>query len=252
MKRISLLFLSFCLLPQFFYAESKYLFDYAQDFYSKVPLPESDDADFQKELAFDFSSLPDGMTPLMAACKKGLLSDVEYVLSFGAEINATDSDGWTALMYAARFQEESGIVKLLLSKGADCSLRNKFGITALTIAVLYNDNPAVTQSLLEPFSADSDDVRRAFFWGVSNIQNTELLQLFVEKKVSLNVPFEGKTPLMRACEFSRSEKVIEWLLEKGASKYQVEATTGMTAFDYARKNKNLSSEFIYRALDPNS
>ncbi|EAX88255.1 hypothetical protein TVAG_374210 [Trichomonas vaginalis G3] len=60
----------------------------------------------------------------------------EYFLSHGANINAKNKDGETALHVAARGKKET--IEFLLSHGANSSLKDKDGKTALYIAAFGN------------------------------------------------------------------------------------------------------------------
>ena len=155
-------------------------------------------------------------------------------------------------MYAARFQSNPDVTKLLLVKGAERTSKNKYGLTALTLASGYSENAGVVSALLESYNANSDEARAAFAYGISNYNKPEVLQAFLDKRVPLNIPYEGKTPLMLACQTNSNTEIIEWLLKNGASKYQQEAATGKTAFDYAKENKKLPHNVAYWSLNPNS
>ncbi|HEX7722781.1 MAG TPA: ankyrin repeat domain-containing protein, partial [Pyrinomonadaceae bacterium] len=53
----------------------------------------------------------------------------------GADVNAVDGDGWTALMRANDVEN----VRILLNAGADMTLKNKDGKTALTLSAEQED-----------------------------------------------------------------------------------------------------------------
>ena len=53
-----------------------------------------------------------------ARCRTGTPKAVREDLSFGADVNAKDEDGWTALMYAAH-NPNPEVVSVLLEAGAD-------------------------------------------------------------------------------------------------------------------------------------
>ena len=63
-----------------------------------------------------------------------MVTCVCVLLVAGAKLNAKDSDGWTALMYAAR-DGRAGITKILLDSGADSGAKNSLGKTASMLAV---------------------------------------------------------------------------------------------------------------------
>lgn len=79
------------------------------------------------------------MTPnydlmLIRAARSGDVKQVQALLAQGANANASDRDGTTALMFAAQ-QGYTEIVKVLCDRGADLNLRRKlYGITALMLA----------------------------------------------------------------------------------------------------------------------
>jgi ankyrin repeat protein len=94
----------------------------------------------------------DNSTPLMAAAglatrspgedagtEDEVLEAVQAALTLGADINAVDKNGETA-MHAAAYKNLPKVVKLLASKGAKIAVWNKedrFGWTPLAIAVGY-------------------------------------------------------------------------------------------------------------------
>lgn len=58
----------------------------------------------------------------------------------GVDVNANESDGWTALHHICRnYPHENmiNIIQLLIEKGVDASLETKTGNTALEILNLY-------------------------------------------------------------------------------------------------------------------
>lgn len=111
-----------------------------------------DDAEGFKQLGVDVNAPLDekGVTPLMYASAQGAGHVVDYLLKSGANVNATDKSGMTALMHAADtfgpynadgwarvedFEDDVGpkayAIEQLLKKGADTSMKDKEGRTAL-------------------------------------------------------------------------------------------------------------------------
>ena len=70
----------------------------------------------------------------MAAAHGGQPEIVKLLIEKGAEINAKDKSGWTALMLAARGGYPE-IVKMLIEKGADFRITDKHGWSVLVTAV---------------------------------------------------------------------------------------------------------------------
>jgi ankyrin repeat protein len=61
---------------------------------------------------------------------------VQALLNRGANVNATDHEGKTALMWAAQNGRQD-VVPVLLEKGADVNAKDKKGKTALDLARNY-------------------------------------------------------------------------------------------------------------------
>ena len=79
------------------------------------------------------SRASDGSSELMSAAAIGDLRGMDRLLEDGADIEAADERGWTALMFSA-LRDELGAVDLLLRKGADPARRNNDRLTAGDIA----------------------------------------------------------------------------------------------------------------------
>ncbi|MCP1997699.1 ankyrin repeat domain-containing protein [Nitrobacter winogradskyi] len=96
-------------------------------------------------------------TPLMEACWRGDIAEVERLIREGADVNAGNSNGTTPLMYAKTHAFSTGetrLIRLLLASGADPSRRDKAGKTA---ADYTRERCRLVLQLLrnEPSQADS-------------------------------------------------------------------------------------------------
>lgn len=227
-----------------------YLFDFAEE--------ESEDTIAPQESDFDsihtFIENADrrdlnGRTKLMDAAKKGNLKLVENLIYSNANLNAKDNDGWTALMFAARFCPDVKIVRTLIKNGADQNLKNDYGITALKLASGFSRSPLVVSELLSIHNAAESDVRSSFIYAINSSAPNSTLDAFLKKGISLNNSYDGKTPLMYAAESNKDTRIINWLLKNGA-KTTYRTSSGLTAFDFAKNNKNLPRDNFYWALSP--
>ena len=68
--------------------------------------------------------------PLLSAVDSGSSGNARLLLSKGADVNARDNNGRTAIWYAA-ILENTGLITLLLEHGADVNARDNEGRTAL-------------------------------------------------------------------------------------------------------------------------
>jgi uncharacterized protein len=90
----------------------------------------------------------DGTTALMRAAAYEYHAVVALLLENGANVEARDSTGDTALLICAARGGDPAIAALLLEKGADIETKNNDGHTALMLAAAYG-RPAITALLLE-------------------------------------------------------------------------------------------------------
>ena len=96
-------------------------------------------------------------TPLMKAVSGNDMDLVKRLLANGADAKATNKYGETALMYAAKSQNEKSVELLL--PNSDVKVTNQLGKTALMYAVRGGDEKSV--ELLLPNS----DVEATNQWG---------------------------------------------------------------------------------------
>lgn len=66
----------------------------------------------------------------MWAADKGHMVIVSALVKAGANVNAKDQDGWTALLAASGQQNSEGIVEALIHANADVNARSKVTMTA--------------------------------------------------------------------------------------------------------------------------
>lgn len=89
-----------------------------------------------------------GYTALMYAANAGELPSVECLLDYGADVNARDAEQSTPLMFAAQHGHDE-VVRRLLAAGADVKARGDHGRTALDFASA-NGHAATARILEEP------------------------------------------------------------------------------------------------------
>ncbi len=229
---------------------------YLSDFISNdiFGIPENDSSNIEEDFIEEANEADsNGVTALMKAVKEGNDWKIRTLIRSKADVNAKDKEGWTPLMYAARYQSNLTVLELILSEKADPKAVNNYGLSPLIIAACFNDNPDVIKKLLSYYSPADKEVQKAFVQLVSTQQSDNFalvskVKIFLDFGFPVNSYYEGKTPLMYTCKYCTSTKVIKLLLDKNAA-VNVRSTEGKTAFDYAQGNKALPKDEIYWSLN---
>ena len=81
------------------------------------------------------------------AVKAGSVESLEALLDAGADVDAKDDHGQTALMNAAR-DGHTPVVRLLVARGADLNHTAKYNLSALMLAVI-NGRDAIVGVLVD-------------------------------------------------------------------------------------------------------
>jgi len=228
----------------------KSLYDYAED-----EMPYGSDEYDASGLASANIDLADehGITKLMRAAKAGNYSEMQRLIKAGANVKKRDNDGWSALMYAVRYQNNMKCIQLLVDNGAPVRIRNKYNTTPLLLAAEYSENPQVLDYMLRDRSAAENEVFNAFILAITSMAGSasvkeEKLRLFIDMGIPINRIWNGKTPLIYACQYCTSTSTLKVLLDGGA-KTLVRDSDGKTAFDYAESNAHLSHDDIFWSLN---
>jgi ankyrin repeat protein len=79
---------------------------------------------------------------LHKACEKGNIEAVKQHLTDGADVNAKDNEGWTALHWAASWGDKE-VAELLIKNGADIDAKDNEGETPLHIAAQFGQKEIV-------------------------------------------------------------------------------------------------------------
>ncbi len=159
---------------------------------------------------------PLGRTALLLAIASGHVDTVQALVNAGASVNVKDWDGSTVLMQAA-YGEHSQIVQALLETGADVNMRSPRGSTALIYAARKGRTENV-QILLDSgaeVDAACEDGSTALLEAAS-LGHTETARVLLEAGANVNWRGEnGSTALMRAAEIGMTE-LVQILLNAGA------------------------------------
>ncbi len=168
---------------------------------------------------------PDGrgeMSALMMAAKHNNIPGMRALLKAGADVNACNGEGETALMLALNWTADTNLsaIRMLLAAGANANAHMQDGWTAL-MAASMDSREDVVQALL---SAGADPKARradgdtALMLAAENNRHGETIRALLAAGSEVNARNnEGKTALMRAAAYN-SLAVVRMLLDAGADK----------------------------------
>jgi len=124
---------------------------------------------------------------LINSARLGRIDEVKTLLDKGANINARDAKGQTALMWGIN---NIDILRLLIEKGVDINAYDKDGRTALTQAVFsYSGSLNIIRLLIEKgadMNVRDENGNAALMYAVS-APHVDVVRLLIEKGANLNV-----------------------------------------------------------------
>ncbi len=155
---------------------------------------------------------------LAKAAERRDAAAVKALLAQKPDVNATQPDGATALLWATHWNDVES-VRLLLAAGANPKLTNRFGASPLSEAAALG-NPALVKMLLDkgadPKSLTTIDGETVLMTA-ARAGNAETVKMLLDGGADVNAKetFKGQTALMWAAAERHSE-VVKLLLARGA------------------------------------
>ena len=156
---------------------------------------------------------------LMDAIRAGDRGQFRQLMSSAAAaVNLQGPGGSTPLMYAA-LDGDPASVRLMLDKGANVNAHNQAGATALMWAV---DNLEKTRLLIErgaDVNARSDDRRTPLMIAAGRADNIAVVKLLLDKgaKVAATAPaLFGETNALEEAALAGDAAIMQLLIERGA------------------------------------
>lgn len=173
----------------------------------------------------------DGETALIRAAQGGQVEMMRLLLGEGADPNKTGRRGIPVLMIAVGPEGTTETAKMLLNEGADVDARNEYGIPALSTAVSFG-NREVVKLFLDKGADPNARWRFPASAGSNSILNeavhqgdTEIMTLLLNAGGDVNWKEEdGYTTLTLAVELGNAG-MVKFLLDKGADPNAATTTT---------------------------
>ncbi|WP_428100010.1 ankyrin repeat domain-containing protein [Candidatus Rariloculus sp.] len=186
-------------------------------------------------------SISSAGTPLIDAVADNDAAVVRVMLDEGADVNAREADGTTALHTAARLGavETAG---LLIGAGAELDAATRYGVTPLALAAA-NGSPEFVARLLDA-GADPNTMSRegqTVLMGAALNGTPATIQRLLQSGADVNATeqFRGQTALMWAAAKGNTNAVAA-LVAAGAD-ISAESRAGFTAFLFAVRQDRIGA-----------
>ena len=156
-------------------------------------------------------------SPVADAAMQGDIAAVRSLIQQKADVNAPQSDGATAIQWAA-YRNDLPLAGILIGAGANVKAANREGATPLYLASLQGSS-AMLQRLLEA-GADANEVGpqgETPLMLAARSGNVDSIKLLLDYKANIDAKdkLRGTTPLMWAVEQSHPA-AVKLLIERGA------------------------------------
>ena len=187
------------------------------------------------------------------SAKQGDIEKIRECLASDININAVNSDGKTALMWASK-NGHFEIVKYLIANGANVNATGWYDYTALMVASQYG-HLEVVKYLVENGADANQGALSASCYG-----HFEIVKYLVENGADVNAKDKyGNTALMAASQYGHFE-IVKYLVQNGAD-VNAKGKDGYTALYLAKtdeikaylaqtiKLKELQDNFIGSVLE---
>ena len=178
----------------------------------------------------------DGYTALMTTASHGDASLMEILIDNGANINHSANDGFTALMYAT-LSEVKAAIELLINNGANVNAKNNYNQTALIYASSTGNYEIVDLLINNDANINiSEDNGNTPLILSSRSGNQEVVKKLLSEGAEFNTNNSGDTALINAAAFGHPE-IVELLINHGAD-INHKNDEGKTALDWAKEQEN--------------
>jgi len=178
---------------------------------------------------------------LIQAARSGNAASVGAEIARGANANATEADGTTALHWAAH-RNDVAIVDMLIRAGASAQAANRYGVRPISLAAV-NGGTAVIKRLLDagadPNTTLAEDETVLMTASRSGVVDAVKVLLDHGADVNRHEKWRGQTALMWAAAEGHSD-VIRVLIAAGAD-LKARSTKNFTALLFAAREGRIDA-----------
>lgn len=215
---------------------------------------------------------------------KVTLQEVKNAIAAGSNVNEMQQNKTTCLMLALKNRANPEIVEELINAGADVNARNAKGLTALHFAYIPEPLKILLKAGAKVDVRNEDgETHLMTLCSSSQTVTTECIELLLSSGADVNArDADGRTALMGAARWTKNPEIITILLKAGADAKAKDSAdrnnivgvtwfygnpqqlrdvmlsgnrtaspqiSNMTALDYAKQNQNIQNTDAYWQLN---
>lgn len=197
-----------------------------------------------------------GITPLMDAARRGNVEMMRLLIDDCADMGLTDKEGWTALKHARKKKRTDAVA--LLEKAQQGGKAAACSASVFVNHARHGELEAVKRFVAAGMDVNvRGDGRIALIEAVEH-RNLEMVRFLLKNNASPNIyDSSGWTPFLSAVQLG-NRKIVELLIEKGASLEAKERATNKLGYQTAllvaaeKNNHELIRLLVEKGADPNA
>lgn len=200
-------------------------------------------------ITFNAFSMDEDLTPdqyLLNSVEDESIDQVRKALASGANINAQDGSGYTALSLAVIYGLQD-IVTELINRGANVNIKTKFDDTPLMLAIDNGQSEIAKQLIANGADVNaSDSEGQTPLHRAAYANDAEIVSLLIIKGADLNVMDENGAAPFDTAVFTDSFRVLPILVVGGANVSRWEGKPIIS--DYISRGRKIRQRLISNAV----
>lgn len=180
---------------------------------------------------------------LINAVKKNTPINIQQFISLGADINATDSEKTTVLMWASYYRQISN-VEYLIKAGADVNRTNCDKWSALIFATIMRNSPIIIMLINAGVNVNHTTLNgsNALIIAAGILDDTYIIDILLKAGANINsYDYDMRRPLMVASRNGHTRSVKRLLTVPGIDVNAVDALFGRSALKMSIYNGHVST-----------
>ena len=190
---------------------------------------------------------------LMVASRESSSSEIiEALINMGADVNAKDAVGRTALMYAV-LNPQFEITETLLEAGANVNIQDKNGETALIFASAHTLNPDIISFLIENGANIDEQAKNGFTALMASTMNPniDILETLILNGADVNIKNKIGKRAIDIAKKTEVKTILKNAMSDTKQGWSVNVTQQQNTQDKFQANGSITGDKVNVRTSPN-